>query len=86
MLASSIQATCIGRYDSDYGRSKKAGEELLFDYSKETGALLMEDFVSRTVYAPRTQVVVKLLPKPTEETEPTEPEVTDPTEETESED
>ena len=38
MLASSIQATCIGRYDSDYGRSKKAGEELLFDYSKETGA------------------------------------------------
>ena len=26
MLASSIQATCIGRYDSDYGRSKKAGE------------------------------------------------------------
>ena len=38
MISSSIQATCIGRYDSDYGRSKKAGEELLFDYSKETGA------------------------------------------------
>lgn len=55
-------------------------------YSKETGALLMEDFVSRTVYAPRNQVVVKLIPKPTEETEPTEPEVTDPTEETEPED
>ena len=28
MISSSIQATCIGRYDSDYGRSKKAGEEL----------------------------------------------------------
>ena len=27
MISSSIQATCIGRYDSDYGRSKKAGEE-----------------------------------------------------------
>ena len=26
MISSSIQATCIGRYDSDYGRSKKAGE------------------------------------------------------------
>lgn len=38
MLSSSIQATLIGRYDSDYGRSKKAGEELFFDYAKETGA------------------------------------------------
>lgn len=38
MLSSSIQATCIGRYDNDYGRSKKAGEELFFNYSKETGA------------------------------------------------
>lgn len=38
MIASSIQATCIGRYDSDYGRSKKAGEDLLFAYSLETGA------------------------------------------------
>ena len=38
MLSSSIQATCIGRYDGDYGKSKKAGEDLLFDYSKETGA------------------------------------------------
>jgi len=38
MLSSSIQATLIGRYDSEYGRSKKAGEELFFDYSKETGA------------------------------------------------
>ena len=41
MLSSSIQATCIGRYDSDYGRSKKAGEELLFEYSKETGAKVL---------------------------------------------
>lgn len=38
MISSSIQATCIGRYDSDYGRSKKAGEDLLFAYSLETGA------------------------------------------------
>lgn len=38
MISSSIQATCIGRYDSDYGRSKKAGEELVFAYSEETGA------------------------------------------------
>ncbi len=38
MLSSSIQATCIGRYDGEYGRSKKAGEELFFNYSKETGA------------------------------------------------
>ena len=38
MLSSSIQATCIGRYDGDYGRSKKAGEELFFSYAKETGA------------------------------------------------
>ena len=41
MLSSSIQATLIGRYDSDYGRSKKAGEELFFDYSKETGARVL---------------------------------------------
>ncbi|MBQ7316375.1 MAG: capsular polysaccharide biosynthesis protein CapF [Clostridia bacterium] len=38
VLSSSIQATLIGRYDSDYGRSKKAGEELFFSYAKETGA------------------------------------------------
>lgn len=36
MLSSSIQATLIGRYgDSDYGKSKLAGEELLFDYACE---------------------------------------------------
>ena len=41
MLSSSIQATLIGRYDSDYGRSKKAGEDLFFDYEKETGAKVL---------------------------------------------
>ena len=41
MISSSIQATCIGRYDGDYGRSKKAGEELLFAYSEETGAKVL---------------------------------------------
>ena len=39
MLFSSVQATLAGRFgNSEYGRSKKAGEELLFDYAKETGA------------------------------------------------
>ena len=39
MLSSSIQATLIGRYgQSDYGKSKLAGEELFFAYAKETGA------------------------------------------------
>jgi UDP-2-acetamido-2,6-beta-L-arabino-hexul-4-ose reductase len=39
MLSSSIQATLIGRYgESDYGKSKLAGEELFFQYGKETGA------------------------------------------------
>ena len=39
MLSSSIQATLSGRFgDSEYGRSKKAGEELFFDYSQRTGA------------------------------------------------
>ena len=41
MLASSIQATLIGRYDSEYGRSKKAGEELFFQYGKDTGAKVL---------------------------------------------
>ncbi len=41
MLSSSIQATLIGRYDSEYGRSKKAGEELFFDYSEKTGAKVL---------------------------------------------
>lgn len=39
MLSSSIQATLIGRYgESDYGKSKLAGEELFFGYEQETGA------------------------------------------------
>lgn len=39
MLSSSIQATLAGRFgSSEYGRSKKAGEELFFDYARETGA------------------------------------------------
>lgn len=39
MLSSSIQATLAGRFgDSEYGRSKKAGEALFFDYARETGA------------------------------------------------
>ena len=42
MLSSSIQATLIGRYGtSDYGKSKLAGEELFFDYEKETGAKVL---------------------------------------------
>ncbi|WP_278567596.1 NAD-dependent epimerase/dehydratase family protein [Amedibacillus dolichus] len=39
MLSSSIQATLAGRFgNSEYGRSKKAGEELFFAYAEETGA------------------------------------------------
>lgn len=42
MLASSIQATLIGRYgESDYGKSKLAGEELFFAYAGETGAQVL---------------------------------------------
>ncbi len=41
VLSSSIQATLIGRYDSEYGRSKKAGEDLFFDYSEKTGAKVL---------------------------------------------
>lgn len=42
MLSSSIQATLIGRYgESDYGKSKLAGEELFLNYSKETGAKVL---------------------------------------------
>lgn len=39
MLSSSVQATLLGRFGtSEYGKSKKAGEELFFEYEKETGA------------------------------------------------
>ena len=42
MLSSSIQATLMGRYaQSDYGRSKLAGEELFFSYAEETGAKVL---------------------------------------------
>ena len=42
MLYSYIQATLIGRYgESDYGKSKLAGENLFFDYCKETGAKVL---------------------------------------------
>lgn len=39
VLSSSVQATLAGRFgNSEYGRSKKAGEELFFQYGEETGA------------------------------------------------
>mgnify|MGYP004557014189 FL=1 len=42
MLSSSIQATLIGRYgQSDYGKSKLAGEELFFGYAAKTGAKVL---------------------------------------------
>ena len=42
MLSSSIQATLVGRYaQGEYGRSKKAGEELFFAYGEETGAKVL---------------------------------------------
>ena len=42
MLASSIQATLLGRYaGSEYGKSKLAGEELFRDYQRETGAKVL---------------------------------------------
>lgn len=41
MLSSSLQATLIGRYDGEYGRSKKAGEDIFFEYAKETGAKVL---------------------------------------------
>lgn len=42
MLSSSVQATLLGRFaGSEYGKSKKMGEELFFDYGKETGAKVL---------------------------------------------
>lgn len=42
MLSSSIQATLTGRFaDSEYGKSKLAGEELFFSYALETGAKVL---------------------------------------------
>ena len=42
MISSSIQATLAGRFGtSEYGKSKKAGEELMFEYENETGAKVL---------------------------------------------
>ncbi len=42
MISSSIQATLLGRYaNSDYGKSKLAGEELVFKYGEEAGARVL---------------------------------------------
>ena len=42
MLSSSAQASLTGRFgNSEYGRSKKAGEELFWEYSQETGAKVL---------------------------------------------
>lgn len=42
MLSSSIQATLVGRYAGHpYGESKRAGEELFFDYAGSTGAKVL---------------------------------------------
>lgn len=42
MLASSAQASLVGRYEgSPYGESKRAGEELLFEYSERTGVRVL---------------------------------------------
>lgn len=42
MISSSIQATLAGRFGtSEYGKSKKAGEELMFQYSEETGTKVL---------------------------------------------
>lgn len=42
MISSSIQATLAGRFGmSEYGKSKRAGEELVFNYGKETGAKVL---------------------------------------------
>ena len=42
MISSSIQATLAGRFGtSEYGKSKKAGEELMFQYGEETGSKVL---------------------------------------------
>ncbi len=42
MISSSIQATLAGRFGtSEYGKSKKAGEDLMFQYGQETGAKVL---------------------------------------------
>lgn len=42
MISSSIQATLVGRYaEGDYGKSKKAGEDLFFKYGEDVGAKVL---------------------------------------------
>lgn len=41
MISSSIQATCVGRYDNDYGRSKKNGEDTVFNYGQKFGVRVL---------------------------------------------
>lgn len=42
MLSSSVQATGLGRFaGSEYGKSKKAGEDLFFSYAEKTGARVL---------------------------------------------
>ena len=42
MISSSIQATLAGRFgSSEYGKSKRAGEELMFEYGREVGAKVL---------------------------------------------
>lgn len=41
MISSSIQATLIGRYDGEYGRSKRDGENLFFNYANKAGARVL---------------------------------------------
>ncbi|MBQ8738226.1 MAG: capsular polysaccharide biosynthesis protein CapF [Clostridia bacterium] len=42
MISSSTQASLEGRFaGSEYGKSKRAGEDLMFDYAKETGAKVL---------------------------------------------
>ncbi len=41
MISSSVQATCEGRYDTDYGRSKKAGEDVIIAYGEDTGVRVL---------------------------------------------
>ena len=41
MLSSSIQASLEGRYDNDYGRSKRAGEQIFLEYAEKNGAKVL---------------------------------------------
>ena len=41
MISSSVQASCIGRYNSDYGKSKRAAEEIAFAHAERTGARVL---------------------------------------------